>query len=73
MADLVAAAVAGVGLAALPCIVGEVEPALKRVTKETLGRHALSVVYVRKTALSPSVSLVIRFVMTVLRGHLRRR
>ncbi len=71
MVDLVAAAVAGLGLAVLPCIVGDAEPALKRLTDEELGRHAISVVYVRKTALTKPVSLVIRFAVDVLRRLLR--
>jgi DNA-binding transcriptional LysR family regulator len=72
MADLVAAAVAGLGLAVLPCIVADGEPELKRLTQEELGRHSLSVVYARQTAVTKSASLVIQFVIGVLRTRLRR-
>jgi DNA-binding transcriptional LysR family regulator len=71
MADLVAAAVVGLGLAVLPCIVAEGEPELRRVTQEELGRHILSVAYSRQTAVTKSVSLVIQFVTGVLRTWLR--
>jgi DNA-binding transcriptional LysR family regulator len=63
------AAVAGVGLAVLPCIVADSEPGLKRLTPEILGHNPLSVVYRREVALNRSVSTVIRFVIQALRTH----
>jgi DNA-binding transcriptional LysR family regulator len=68
--EMTAAAVAGVGLAVLPCIVADGEPGLKRLTPESLGHNPLSVVYRREVTLSRSVSIVIRFVVDTMRAQL---
>jgi DNA-binding transcriptional LysR family regulator len=67
--DLVASAVAGLGLAVLPCLAGDREPRLARVTSEILGRQNLSIVYRREVLLSQPVQTVIRFITGVLRTH----
>lgn len=69
--DMTAAAVAGVGLAVLPCIVADKEPGLKRLTPEVIGRNPLWIVYRREASLTRSVSIVIRFVIDVMRTQLR--
>jgi len=69
--DMVAAAVAGVGLAILPCIIGDMEPRLQRLTTEILGRRSLSIVYRREVLLAKSVQTVMRFVIEVMRVHAR--
>jgi DNA-binding transcriptional LysR family regulator len=68
--DMIAAAVAGVGLAVLPLIVADGEPGLKRLTLEILGYNPLSIVYRREVALNHSVSIVIRFVIDAMRTHI---
>jgi DNA-binding transcriptional LysR family regulator len=69
--EMIAAAVAGAGLAVLPCIVADIEPGLKRLTPAVLGHTTLSVVYRREMALNHSVSIVIRFVIDALHAHIR--
>lgn len=69
MTDMLAAAVAGVGLAVLPCILGETEPRLARLTRDVVGRRELSLVYRREVARSSPVRAVIEFVASVMREH----
>jgi DNA-binding transcriptional LysR family regulator len=69
--DLVAAAVAGLGLAVLPCLAGDREPKLQRLTAEILGRQNLSIVYRREVLLSKPVQTVMRFITEVMRAHAR--
>jgi DNA-binding transcriptional LysR family regulator len=71
-ASLVAAAVAGAGLALLPCFLAEAEPALKRLTPDVLTRHPVSLVYRREARLAEPVRVVIRFVVEVMRQHADR-
>ena len=66
-ASLVAAAVAGAGIALLPCFLAEVEPALKRLTPDVLIKHSVSLVYRREVRLVEPVRVVIRFVIDVMR------
>ena len=68
-ASLVAAAVAGAGLALLPCFLAEAEPALKRLTPAVLIRHPVSLVYRREVRQAEPVRVVIRFVIDVMRKH----
>jgi DNA-binding transcriptional LysR family regulator len=67
--ELTAAAVAGLGLAVLTCIVGDREPRLQRLTGEILGRQNLSIVYRREVLLSKPVQAVMRFITEVMRVH----
>jgi DNA-binding transcriptional LysR family regulator len=69
--EMIAAAVAGAGLAVLPCIVADIEPGLQRLTPEAFGETTLSVVYRRETALNHSVAIVIRFVIDAIHAHIR--
>ena len=68
-ASLVAAAVAGAGLALLPCFLAEAEPTLKRLTPDVLIKHSVSLVYRREVRLVEPVRVVIRFVIDVMRKH----
>jgi DNA-binding transcriptional LysR family regulator len=68
-AALVAAAVAGAGLAILPCFLAEVEPSLNRLTPLVLTKHPVSLVYRREARLAEPVRVVIRFVIDVMRKH----
>ena len=68
--EMTAAAVAGVGLAVLPCIVADSEPGLKRLTPEILGQLTLSVAYRREAASARSVAIIIRFVIDVMRTQI---
>jgi DNA-binding transcriptional LysR family regulator len=68
-ASLVAATVAGAGLALLPCFLAEAEPALKRLTPDVLVKHSVSLVYRREVRLAEPVRAVIRFVIEVMRKH----
>jgi DNA-binding transcriptional LysR family regulator len=69
LADMKAAAVAGVGLAVLPCLLAESEPALRRLTDEVLGTRAISLVYRREMLLSEPVRNVIAFIVAVMRAR----
>jgi len=68
-ASLVAAAVAGAGLALLPCFLAEAEPALKRLTPDVLIKHSVSLAYRREVRLAESVRVAIRFVIDLMRKH----
>ena len=69
--DLIASAVAGLGLAVMPCLAGEREPRLRRLTAEILGRQSLSIVYRREALLSKPVQTVMRFITEIMRTHAR--
>jgi DNA-binding transcriptional LysR family regulator len=68
-ASLVAAAVAGAGLALLPCFLAEAEPALKRLTPDVLIKHPVSLAYRREVRLAEPVRVAIRFVIELMRKH----
>jgi DNA-binding transcriptional LysR family regulator len=71
-ASLVAAAVAGAGLALLPCFLAEAEPVLRRLTPDVLTKHPVSLAYRREVRLAEPVRVVIRFVIEVMRKHADR-
>jgi DNA-binding transcriptional LysR family regulator len=66
MTDMAAAASAGVGIAALPCGVGDDDPTLRRLTKVVIATRAVSLVYRREAKLSDQVRAVIEFVVEVM-------
>jgi len=68
-ASLVAAAVAGAGLALLPCFLAEAEPTLKRLTRDVLIKHSVSLAYRREVRLAEPVRVAIRFVIDLMRKH----
>jgi DNA-binding transcriptional LysR family regulator len=66
MADMLAGAASGVGLAALPCLIGDQDARLVRITPAVLATRPLSLVYLRESRVAPAVQAVIRFVMSVI-------
>lgn len=69
LADMLAAAVGGLGLAVLPCMLAACEPALLRLSGEVLGRRDLWLVHRRDALRTPAVQAVHRFVL----GFMRQR
>lgn len=69
MSDMVAAATTVLGLVVLPCVLGETTPVLRRLTDESLGTQALSLVYRPQMLRVVPVRNVINFVAAVLREH----
>jgi DNA-binding transcriptional LysR family regulator len=67
MTDVLSAALSGIGLAVLPCLLGDEEPALKRLTPQVLVKQNLSLVYPREFRASESMRAAIGFVRTVVR------
>ena len=61
------ATMSGVGLALLPCYLGDVEPALVRLTPAVLATRNVSLVYRREARLAGSVRAVITFVIEAIR------
>jgi DNA-binding transcriptional LysR family regulator len=70
--DMLAAAVSGVGLAVLPCMIGDVAPSLRRLTTDVIATRNVSLVYRREAKLSPEVRAVMRFVSDVMREQGQR-
>lgn len=71
MADALSAAQSGIGIAILPCLLGDAEPELKRLTPKVLTTQDLSLVYLREFKVSPSMRAAIAFVKSVIRQHAR--
>ena len=67
--EMFTAAVAGVGVAVLPCYLADAEPTLIRLTPSVLGTRNASLIYRREVRLSEPVRAVIRFVLEVMREH----
>ena len=61
MTDVIAAAASGIGIAVVPCLVGDAEPAVNRLTREVVATHELALVYRRDARRSANVRLVARF------------
>jgi DNA-binding transcriptional LysR family regulator len=62
MTEVLEAAGAGAGLAILPCVLGDADPRMRRLTREVLGTQPVSLVYKREVGREPPVRAVIRFV-----------
>jgi DNA-binding transcriptional LysR family regulator len=69
MTDMMRAALSGIGLAVLPCLLGDEEPALTRLTPQVLAKQNLSLVYPRELKISELGRAAIGFVRTVVRRH----
>jgi DNA-binding transcriptional LysR family regulator len=67
--EMLTAAVAGVGLAVLPCYLADVEPTLVRLTPAVLATRPASLVYRREVRLSEPVRAVMQSVREVIREH----
>ena len=72
MTDMLAAALSGAGLAVLPCLIGDDESGLVRLTPAVLAMRPLSLVYPREVRLAQPVQAVARFVMDVMRENASR-
>jgi DNA-binding transcriptional LysR family regulator len=72
VSDVLAACVAGLGLAVLPSLLAEAEPALRRLTPEVLGTQRFSLVYRKEVLRAAPVRAVIRFVTDLMRGFRAR-
>lgn len=66
MVDMVAAATAGLGLAVLPCVLGETAIGLQRLTPEVMGKRRLSLVYRREMLRVAPVRAVIKMMASVM-------
>jgi DNA-binding transcriptional LysR family regulator len=69
MADVLSAALSGIGLAVLPCLLGDAAPALTRLTPQVLVKQNLSLVYPRQFKTSEPMRAAIGFVRSVVRQH----
>jgi DNA-binding transcriptional LysR family regulator len=69
MVDVLAAAVSGIGIAVVPCLVGDAEPAMRRLTREVVATHELALVYRREARLSENIRIVARFVSRMVKEH----
>ena len=67
---MLVAASSGLGLAVLPCMLGDPEPGLRRLTREVVATSPLSVVYRPEARRSTAVRAVLRFVIDTV--HARR-
>jgi DNA-binding transcriptional LysR family regulator len=68
MTDVLAAARSGLGLAVLPCSLGDAEPGLVRVS-DVLGSNPMSLVYRRESRHSASHRAVLDFALEVMAEH----
>jgi DNA-binding transcriptional LysR family regulator len=69
IATMMDAAASGVGVALLPCLVGDIEPRLRRLTPQVLVRQGLSLVYRREARMNESIRLTARFLVDTMRGR----
>lgn len=69
ISTMVAAALTGVGIAMLPCMLGDSEPRLLRLTPDVLARRELSLVYRREARLNDAVRVTAAFIVDVMRAH----
>jgi DNA-binding transcriptional LysR family regulator len=67
MSDMVAACVAGLGIAVMPCMAAALEPSLRRLTPELLGSRPLYLVYRKEVLVSAPIAAVIDFLRDVFR------
>ena len=72
MTDMLAAALGGVGVAALSCYFGDAEPGLRRLSSAVIARREISLVYPREARLAEPVREVIRFVVALMRENALR-
>ncbi|MEN3379758.1 MAG: hypothetical protein V7604_5113 [Hyphomicrobiales bacterium] len=69
MTDVLGAALSGIGLAVLPCLLGDAEPALTRLTPRVLAKQNLSLVYSREFRTSEPMRAAIGFIRSVVRQN----
>lgn len=66
MTDMLAAAVNGAGIAVLPCVLGDAEPLLQRLTPDVVASRPAALVHRREATIADSVRAVKRFVVVVM-------
>ena len=66
MTDMAAAASTGAGIAVLPCVIGDDDPNLRRLTPAVIATRPVSLVFRREARLSDQVRAVIEFVVEVM-------
>jgi len=66
---MLSAALSGIGVAVLPCMLGDQEAALKRLTPRVLATQIFSLVYRRELRNADPVRAAIGFVRTVIRQN----
>jgi DNA-binding transcriptional LysR family regulator len=66
MTDMLAAAVNGAGIAVLPCVLGDAEPLLRRLTAEVVASRPAALIHRREAVLAEAVLAVKRFVIVVM-------
>jgi len=72
MTDMLAAAVNGVGIAVLPCVLGDAEPLLRRLTADVVASRPAALIHRREAVLAEAVLAVKRFVIVVMHDAARR-
>jgi DNA-binding transcriptional LysR family regulator len=69
MIDVVTAAVSGIGVALLPCHLGDAEPGLRRLTPKPVLSRTVWLLCRREARVSQPVRIVTRFVVEVMKRH----
>jgi DNA-binding transcriptional LysR family regulator len=69
MVDMIAAAASGIGIALVPCVLGDAEPKLKRLARQIVVTHEMALVYRREARLSPNVRLVARAIFEAVKHN----
>lgn len=72
MNDMLAVALGSAGPAVLPCLLGDEEAGLVRLTPAVLATREVSLVYQREVGLAAPVQAVIRFVVQVMQENADR-
>jgi DNA-binding transcriptional LysR family regulator len=72
MVDMLTAVISGLGLAVLPCYMGDVEPGLTRLTRSPVATIKLSLAYRREARLARPVRAVADFVVATLQQQAPR-
>jgi DNA-binding transcriptional LysR family regulator len=65
--DMLAAASSGLGLAVLPCFLGDHEPGLRRISAAVVARQPLYISYPREARISENVRALVRFLVDIVR------
>lgn len=72
MTDVRSAALSGISLAVLPCLLGDEEPGLERLTPQVLTNQSLFLAYLREARRSGPLRAASRFVREIVQRHRTR-
>jgi DNA-binding transcriptional LysR family regulator len=72
IATMLDAAISGIGLALLPCLVADGEPRLLRLTPQVLAQRELSLVYRREARMNDAVRTTVSFLVESVRSRASR-